>query len=161
MNNKKLIELVDKKIEQLEHFNEITSQMLYEDVDGVGQLIEERQKIITNVDGISLDIKQFISEQSIERQGQINAVLKFEDIGELNSGLLELQEKIKEQNRLKETIAENDKLAKDRFKAMQDEILVEMGLLSKTKKVVNYFSQTTIDVTSSVHHDRAAGKRNS
>lgn len=144
---KKLINLIDKKIEQLERFNEITSQILYEDIDGVGQLIEERQKIVTIVDGISLDIKQFISEQAIERQDQINAVLKFQDIGILNGELLELQEKIKEQNKLKLAIQQTDNLAVSRLKAMQDELLVEMGVMSKTKKVVNYFSSATIDLS--------------
>ena len=42
--------------------------MLYEDIDGVGELLAERQSIITAMDGISLDIKQYISEQSMEHQ---------------------------------------------------------------------------------------------
>jgi hypothetical protein len=38
--NKPLISLINKKIEQLERYNEITSRMIYEDIEGVGELIE-------------------------------------------------------------------------------------------------------------------------
>ena len=100
MNNKPLLNLVDRKIREMERYSEITNRMLYEDIDGVGELIEERQSIITAMDGISLDIKQFISEQSIEHQDKLNRLLKFEDIGGLNGELLELQEKISRINEL-------------------------------------------------------------
>ena len=33
MNNKPLINLVDKKIREMERYSEITNRMLYEDVD--------------------------------------------------------------------------------------------------------------------------------
>ena len=46
---------MDDKIHQLEHYNEITSRIITEDsIDGVGDLIEERQQILTNMDGISV-----------------------------------------------------------------------------------------------------------
>lgn len=144
--NKKLIELIDNKISQLQRFNDITNQMLYEDIDGVGQLIDERQKIVTIVDGISVDIKKFISEQSIDRQDKLTALLKFEDIGELNDDLLMLQEKILEQQLLKNQIKENDKLVQDRIISIQKDLLAEMEVAAKPQKVVNYFSQTTIDI---------------
>ena len=66
MDNK-LLDLADKKIEQMEHFNDITSKIIYEDIDGVGELIENRQEIITALDGISAEIRQYVSDQSIER----------------------------------------------------------------------------------------------
>ena len=70
--NSKLLQLADKKIEQMQHYNEITSRMIYEDIDGVGELIDKRQEIITAMDGISVDMRQYVSEQSIERQEKLS-----------------------------------------------------------------------------------------
>ncbi len=106
MSTRPLLNLVDRKIREMERYSEITNRMLYEDIDGVGELIAERQSIITSMDGISVDIKKFISEQTIEQQDTLNKLMKFEDIGELNGELLELQEKIAQVNQLREQIIE-------------------------------------------------------
>jgi len=143
----KLVELIDKKILQLERFNEITSQMLYEDIDAMEQLLDERDKIVRAVDGISLEIKQYISEQAIERRDKIEAVFHFRDISDLNDELLELQAKINQQERLKDTIREIDRKAYNRLKTMQEELISEMSEAGKSKQVANYFSQTAIDLS--------------
>ena len=146
MNNKPLLNLVDRKIREMERYSEITNRMLYEDIDGVGELIEERQSIITAMDGISLDIKQFISEQSIEHQDKLNRLMKFEDIGGLNGELLELQEKIGRINELKAKIIESDKAAYNRMSDMRDDVREKLEQSAKGKKVINYFSKTTVNV---------------
>lgn len=146
MNNRPLLGLVDRKIQEMERYSEITNRMLYEDIDGVGELIEERQKIITSMDGISLDIKQFISEQSMEHRDEINRVLQFEDIDGLNGELLELQEKIKRIRELKEKIIERDAAAYNHLSEMRDEMREMLEQSAKGKQVVNYFSNTTTNV---------------
>ena len=144
--NRPLISLVNKKIEQLERYNEITSRMIYEDVEGVGELIDKRQDIITALDGVSVDIKKFVSEQAIDHQSTLNKLLKFEDINGLTGDLVDLQKKIKESKKLVDTINKNDKLAYDRIKKMRDDIVVEMANSQKSKKVVDYLSQTATDL---------------
>lgn len=146
MNNKPLINLVDRKIREMERYSEITNRMLYEDIDGVGELIEERQSIITTMDGISVDIKKFISEQTIEQQDTLNKLMKFEDIGELNGELLELQDKIAQVNQLREQIVERDSAAINRLGEMRDEMREKLEQSAKGKKVINYFSKTNINV---------------
>ena len=146
MNNKPLLNLVDRKIREMERYSEITNRMLYEDIDGVGELIEERQSIITSMDGISVDIKKFISEQTIEQQDTLNKLMKFEDIGELNGELLELQEKIAQINQLREQIIEKDSAAINRLGEMRDEIRDKLEQSAKGKKVIDYFSKTNINV---------------
>lgn len=146
MNNKPLLNLVDRKLREMERYSEITNRMLYEDIDGVGELIEERQSIITAMDGISVDIKQFISEQSIEHQDKLNKLMKFEDIGGLNGELLELQEKIKHIQELKEKIIEDNAAAYDRLGKMRDDLKLKLEKSAKGKQVINYFSKTSINV---------------
>ncbi len=146
MNNKPLINLVDRKIREMERYSEITNRMLYEDIDGVGELIAERQSIITTMDGISLDIKKFISEQTIEQQHTLNKLMKFEDIGELNGELLELQDKISQINQLREQIVERDSAAITRLGEMRDEMREKLEQSAKGKKVIDYFSKTNINV---------------
>ncbi len=146
MNNKPLLNLVDRKLREMERYSEITNRMLYEDIDGVGELIEERQSIITAMDGISLDIKQYISEQSIEHQDKLNRLMKFEDIDGLNGELLELQEKIKHIRELKEKIIADDNAAYDRLGKMRDEMREKLEQSAKGKQVINYFSKTSINV---------------
>lgn len=146
MNSKPLLNLVDRKIQEMERYSEITNQMLYEDIDGVGDLIDERQRIITSMDGISLDIKQFISDQSMEHQDKINKVFRFEDIDDLNGELLELQEKIGRIKELRDQIIESDKAAFNRLSEMRDEMWEKLGHSAKGKKVINYFSNTSTDI---------------
>lgn len=146
MNNKPLINLVDRKIHEMERYSEITNRMLYEDIDGVGELLSERQSIITAMDGISLDIKQYISEQSIEHQDKLNKLMKFEDIGDLNGELLELQEKIGRTRELREKILKDDAAAYDRFEKMREELRDKLEQSAKGKQVINYFSSTSTNV---------------
>ncbi len=146
MNSKPLLNLVDRKLREMERYSEITNRMLYEDIDGVGELIEERQSIITAMDGISVDIKQFISEQSIERQNELNKLMKFEDIDGLNDELLELQEKINRIRELREKIIEDDAAAYSRLGKMRDELREKLEQSAKGKQVINYFSKTSINV---------------
>lgn len=136
--DEKLLALADKKIEQMEHYNAITSQMIYEDIDGVGELIEHRQEIITSLDGISAEMKQYVSDQSIERQAVINKVLQSEDINNLNGELLELQGKIKKIAGLKEQIHNNDVAALERMKRLRDEAYEGLIRSAKNKQTINY-----------------------
>lgn len=146
MNNKPLIDLMDRKIHEMERYSEITNRMLYEDIDGVGELLAERQSIITAMDGISLDIKQYINEQSIEHQDRLNKLMKFEDIGGLNGELLELQEKIGHVRKLREKILEDDAAAYDRLEKMREELRDKLEQSAKGKQVINYFSSTSTNV---------------
>jgi len=146
MNNKPLLNLVERKLREMERYSEITNQMLYEDIDGVGELIEERQSIITAMDGISADIKQFISEQSIERRDTLNRLMKFEDVGTLNGELLELAEKIKQIEETRKRIVEEDAAAYDRMAKMRDEMRERLEQSAKGKQVIKYFSKTSINV---------------
>lgn len=146
MNSNPLLNLVDRKIHEMERYSEITNRMLYEDIDGVGELLAERQSIITAMDGISLDIKQYISEQSMEHQDRLNKLMKFEDIGVLNGELLELQEKIGHVHELREKILKDDAAAYDRFEKMRDELREKLEQSAKGKQVINYFSGTNTNI---------------
>lgn len=138
---------MDDKIKQLERYNEVTTQIISKDIDSVGELLDERQQIIAAMDGISLDIKQFVNDQSIERRDKINALLNFEDIGELNGELQLLQEKIKRVQALRSEIKSNDTIAFNRIKKERDDLKAKLENAAKSKQVVDYFSQTSVDVT--------------
>lgn len=142
----RLLVLVDKKIEQLRHYNDITSRIIYEDIDGVGELIEKRQEIVTQVDGISMEMRQLINSQSIERKDTINALFCFEEISGLSGSMLKLSEKIKELKELTEDVKKNDRIAVERLEGMRDELYSELTKSAKGKKVVNYFGATAVDV---------------
>ena len=146
MNSKPLLNLVDRKIHEMERYSEITNRMLYEDIDGVGELLAERQSIITAMDGISLDIKQYISEHSMEHQDRLNKLMKFEDIGVINGELLELQKKIGHVHELREKILKDDAAAYDRFEKMRDELREKLEQSAKGKQVINYFSGTNTNI---------------
>ena len=141
--NRTIIDLMDDKIHQLEHYNEITSRIITEDsIDGVGDLIAERQQILTNMDGISVAVKQYVSEQSIERMDKINALLRFEQIDDLNGDLMQLQDKIKRVQELREEINRNDKKAYDRLAKQRDEIKSKLDEAAKSKQVADYCSSS-------------------
>lgn len=134
---------MEDKIHQLEHYNEITSRIITEDsIDGVGDLIAERQQILTNMDGISVAVKQYVSEQSIERMDKINALLRFEQIENLNGDLMQLQDKIKRVQELRDEIKRNDKKAYDCLAKKRDEIKVKLDEAAKSKQVADYCSSS-------------------
>lgn len=141
--NRTIIELMDDKIHQLEHYNEITAQIITEeDLDGVGDLIDERQQILTNMEGISFSVKQYISEQSIERMDKINALLRFEELDDLNGEMLELQRKINRVQELREEIKKNDKIAYDRLAKKRAEIKSKLDEAGKSKQIADYCSSS-------------------
>lgn len=142
----KLIALVDKKIEQLRHYNDITSRIIYEDIDGVGELIRQRQEIITAVDGISLEMKTLVNEQSMERRQTLNSMLSFKEISGLTGVMQELQEKILEMGEMYNLIKKNDKIALERLTEMKDDLYGQLSDSAKGKKIVNYFGATAVDV---------------
>lgn len=142
----RLLELVDKKIEQLRHYNEITSKIIYEDIDGVGELIDRRQEIVTAVDGISMEMRSLINSQSIERKDTINALLCFKEISGLSGSMLELSKKINELKELTEVVKKNDRMAVERLEGMRNELYNELTRSAKGKKVVNYFGATAVDI---------------
>lgn len=144
--NKPLIGLVDRKIQEMERYKEITNRMIYEDIDGVEELMEECQKIITVMDGISINIKQYINEQSVERKEKLEKLMNFEDIGALNGELLELQEKIKRTNELRLQIIESNNAAYDHLAEMQEKLKEKLEESAKGKQVINYFSGTNTNV---------------
>lgn len=143
----RLSELVDLKIEQLRHYNEITSRIIYEDIDGVGELIERRQEIVTAVDGISMEMKALINQQSIERKDTINALLSFEEISGLTGAMAELAEKIAKLRKVTDEAIANEKAAQEKLTKVRDEIYSELSKSAKGKKLVNYFGATAVDVT--------------
>lgn len=144
--SKPLIGLVDRKIQEMERYKEITNRMIYEDIDGVEELMGECQKIITVMDGISVDIKQYINEQSVERKEKLERLMNFEDIGALNGELLELQEKIKRTNELRLQIIESNNAAYNHLAEMKEELRQKMEESAKGKQVINYFSGTNTNV---------------
>ncbi len=144
--SKPLISLVDRKIQEMERYKEITNRMIYEDIDGVEELMGECQKIITVMDGISVDIKQYINEQSVERKEKLEKLMNFEDIGALNGELLELQEKIKRTNELRLQIIESNNAAYSHLAEMQEELKEKLEESAKGKQVINYFSGTNTNV---------------
>ncbi|MDE6596671.1 MAG: hypothetical protein K2K44_11790 [Oscillospiraceae bacterium] len=144
--NKPLIGLVDRKIQEMERYKEITNRMIYEDIDGVEELMGECQKIITVMDGISVDIKQYINEQSVERKEKLERLMNFEDIGALNGELLELQEKIKRTNELRLQIIESNNAAYNHLAEMQEDLKEKLEESAKGKQVINYFSGTNTNV---------------
>ncbi len=143
----RLSELVDLKIEQLRHYNEITSRIIYEDIDGVGELIERRQEIVTAVDGISMEMKALINQQSIERKDTINALLSFEEISGLTGAMAELAEKIAKLRKVTDEAIANERAAQEKLTKVRDEIYSELSKSAKGKKLVNYFGATAVDVT--------------
>lgn len=146
MNSRPLLNLIDRKINEMERYKEITNQMIYEDIDGAEELMGECQKIITVMDGISIDIKQFINEQSIEHRDKLKKLMNFEDIGALNGELLELQEKIKRTNELRQQIIESNNAAFNHFAELQEELMQNLEQSAKGKQVINYFSNTNTNV---------------
>ena len=143
----RLSELVDLKIEQLRHYNEITSRIIYEDIDGVGELIERRQEIVTAVDGISMEMKALINQQSIGRKDTINALLGFEEISGLTGAMAELAEKIAKLRKVTDEAIANERAAQEKLTKVRDEIYSELSKSAKGKKLVNYFGATAVDVT--------------
>ncbi len=142
----RIFDLVDQKAQQMERYSEITNRMLYEDIDGVGELIEERQKLITAMDGISLDIKKYINEQSMENRETLNRLMQFEDIEGLNGELVELQSKIRHIRELQDKIIKDDQSAYSRLGEMRDELRERLEQSAKGKKVIDYFSNTSTNV---------------
>ena len=143
---KKLTELLDKRIEQAERYHQISSKMVYEDIDGVTEMLDRREKLIAKIDGISAEIKSYVNAQSVERKELLEDMFSFKEVGELSGELLEIQERLLKYKEIKHKINEADKEIYKHLKQMQNELAAEMNKSNRSKQVIDYFSQTSIDV---------------
>lgn len=144
--NDDILSLMDKKIEQAERYREISNKMIYEDIDGVNEMLDRRQELITQIDGISAEIKAYVNSQSVEKRDVLNNMLSFREVGELSGELLELQEKLMHYKEVKKQINEADRKICKHIKEMQNELAAEMVRSNRSKQVIDYFKTTSIDV---------------
>ena len=144
--NDDILSLMDKKIEQAERYREISNKMIYEDIDGVNEMLDRRQELITQIDGISAEIKAYVNSQSVEKRDVLNTMLSFREVGELSGELLELQEKLMRYKEVKKQINEADRKIYKHIKEMQNELAAEMVRSNRSKQVIDYFKTTSIDV---------------
>lgn len=144
--NDDILSLMDKKIEQAERYREISNKMIYEDIDGVNEMLDRRQELITQIDGISAEIKAYVNSQSVEKRDVLNNMLSFREVGELSGELLELQEKLMRYKEVKKQINEADRKICKHIKEMQNELAAEMVRSNRSKQVIDYFKTTSIDV---------------
>ncbi len=144
--NDDILSLMDKKIEQAERYREISNKMIYEDIDGVNEMLDRRQELITQIDGISAEIKAYVNSQSVEKRDVLNNMLSFREVGELSGELLELQEKLMRYKEVKKQINEADRKIYKHIKEMQNELAAEMVRSNRSKQVIDYFKTTSIDV---------------
>lgn len=144
--NDDILSLMDKKIEQAERYREISNKMIYEDIDGVNEMLDRRQELITQIDGISAEIKAYVNSQSVEKRDVLNNMLSFREVGELSGEMLELQEKLMRYKEVKKQINEADRKIYKHIKEMQNELAAEMVRSNRSKQVIDYFKTTSIDV---------------
>ena len=144
--NDDILSLMDKKIEQAERYREISNKMIYEDIDGVNEMLDRRQELITQIDGISAEIKAYVNSQSVEKRDVLNNMLSFREVGELSGELLELQEKLMRYKEVKKQINEADRKIYKHIKEMKNELAAEMVRSNRSKQVIDYFKTTSIDV---------------
>ena len=144
--NDDILSLMDKKIEQAERYREISNKMIYEDIDGVNEMLDRRQELITQIDGISAEIKAYVNSQSVEKRDVLNNMLSFREVGELSGEMLELQEKLMRYKKVKKQINEADRKIYKHIKEMQNELAAEMVRSNRSKQVIDYFKTTSIDV---------------
>ena len=144
--NDDILSLMDKKIEQAESYREISNKMIYEDIDGVNEMLDRRQELITQIDGISAEIKAYVNSQSVEKRDVLNNMLSFREVGELSGEMLELQEKLMRYKEVKKQINEADRKIYKHIKEMQNELAAEMVRSNRSKQVIDYFKTTSIDV---------------
>ena len=92
--NDDILSLMDKKIEQAERYREISNKMIYEDIDGVNEMLDRRQELITQIDGISAEIKAYVNSQSVEKRDVLNNMLSFREVGELSGAQPNIDPKV-------------------------------------------------------------------
>ena len=73
-------------------------------------------------------------------------MFSFKEVGELSGELLEIQERLLKYKEIKHKINEADKEIYKHLKQMQNELAAEMNKSNRSKQVIDYFSQTSIDV---------------
>lgn len=146
--DKVLNELMNSKISQLERYNELTLKIIYDDIDEVENILDERQDLITTIDGISLEIKQIVSEQSIERREMLDKMFEDKENTAEYPDFAVLQTQIKRAAELTDSIIKNDKRAFNRIKRERDEAKEHLENAAKGKQVADYFSSSSAaDVT--------------
>ena len=132
-----IIKSLDKKIQSLTGYKEITEKIIESDFESLANYIAQRQLIVVEVDKITLEIKGVILEQPNDVQNVLTQIIAFKKII-YNEKYKALIEKATELESLLISISEREKLARIQMEQIKKELENEMMKSNKSRQIIDY-----------------------
>lgn len=149
MDSNSVLLLADSKIKVLEEYNRITQQIAFEETEPelINVLLEDRQALLDELVRINLDIADAV-KLCDNPQAAEELIISFKGLdGEPPEGMEELYAKGDRIKGLTATIKRVDRKIGEKLEALKAELTALMSETGKKKKVIDYFSQTTVDIS--------------
>ena len=136
--------LVDKKIEQLEKYDDISVRFLIDEIDKFKTLLEVRHTFLVEFNKLTPQIDRIIEAQSQDDQEVLKRMFTLKEFDHTEDAVWqELKQKLIKMKERIDSINEKTRKTEERFEAMKMELLSEMQKLKKSKQVIDFISSTT------------------
>lgn len=149
MDSNSVLLLADCKIKLLEDYNRITQQIAFDETEPelISALLDDRQAILDELMRVNLDIGDAVKIcDNPEAAGSI--LITFDGLdSDPPAGMEELYAKGERIKGLTMTIKRVDRKIGEKLDNLKTELTMLMSEAGKKKKVIDYFSQTTVDIS--------------
>lgn len=137
-----LEQLIEKKLQILRRYGELTDSLQTADIDHAGDILEERQEVIRETDAVTGEINGVAAALSPAEREELSKLLRFEK-EEAEGDLAPVAEKLRELKRLFIALAEKEKSASGRLNHLREKLLKKLERSNRDKKVMDFVSSTS------------------
>lgn len=149
MDKDTILLLADEKLRLFEDYNRLTRQLLFEEAEPeiISIVLDERQGILDKIVSVNMDIADTLKFCQ-EPEYVSSLIVSYEGAeGEPREGFEELYDDGSRMKGLYEVTTRLDRKLGEKLNDMKSELKTLMTSTGKTKKVIDYFSGTTVDIS--------------
>lgn len=149
MDKDTVLLLADEKLRLYEDYNRLTRQLLFEEAEPeiINLILDERQTVLDRIVSVNMDIADMLKFCS-EPEYVSSLIVSYEGTqGEPREGFEELHADGSRMKGLYEVTSRLDRKLGEKLGGMSAELKTLMTSTGKTKKVIDYFSGTTVDIS--------------
>lgn len=151
-HQKKLVDLLDKKIELLTSYKQISNEIIDSDIEKISEKFAQRQLLISEIDEVSSQIKKIVSKQQQDIKDVLNSILTYKE----NNPVIEYKEiydKAVEIKKILMLISHCEAKIKNHIEEIKLEMKKSMKKNIDKKKVVDYYNTVTKKVIHGTNFD--------
>lgn len=152
-HEKKLISLLDKKIELLLAYKSISDEIVISNIDIIADKFAKRQVLINQIDDLSGQIKLFVSNQGSEESEVLNKILSYNSNSIPDQSLTQIYDRSLKMQDILVEISNCELQIKEHLDNLKNQMLGAMKKSMDNKKIIDYYNTVTKKVLHGTNFD--------